>query len=313
LKLLTFSTQEGRPRLGVLLDDGRVLDVGVAYKLLFEAKPPRMLRDMRSLIVSGDIGLRLLDLVRGQAVKAIRSNGEVAELLSKNAVHPLESIKFHPPIPNPEKALFVAVNYWSHAREIGIEPPEKPYFFMKLGNTLVAHGDPVIIPRTATKPDHEVELAVIIGKKGKYIDRGTAMDHVFGYTIVNDVSLRDKQAPIPRLGIRWLHAKSFDTGAPIGPWVVTRDEIEDPHNLRLELRVNGEVRQEGSTGDMIFKISELLESASDGVTLKPGDIIATGTPQGVGAATGRFLRDGDVMSASIERVGVLVNMVVFER
>ena len=313
MKLLTFSTQEGRPRLGMLLDDGRVLDVGVAYKLLFEAKPPRMLRDMRSLIASGDIGLRLLDFVRGQAAKVIRSNSEVAELLSKNAVHSLESIKFHPPIPNPEKALFVAVNYWSHARELKVDPPEKPYFFVKLGNTLVAHGSPVIIPKTATKPDHEVELAVVIGREGKYVDKSIAMNYVFGYTIVNDVSLRDKQTPMPRLGIRWLHAKSFDTGAPIGPWIVTKDEIEDPHNLGLKLKVNDEVRQEGSTSDMIFRIPELIEVASDGVTLKPGDIMATGTPQGVGAATGRFLRDGDVMSASIERIGVLVNMVVFER
>ncbi len=313
MKLLTFSHRNGKPRLGVLLGGNTVLEAGVAYKILFETKPPRALMDMKSLIASGDAGLKMLEIVREQVVKIIESNDGMAELLVKNALHPLDSVKLHPPIPNPEKALFVAVNYWSHAKEMGADPPDKPYFFVKLRNTLIGHGDPVIIPRNATKPDHEVELAVIIGKEGKYIDRSNAMNHVFGYTIVNDVSLRDRQTPIPRLGIRWLHAKSFDTGAPIGPWIVTRDEIGDPHNLRLELRVNDEVRQEGSTSDMIFKIPELLEAASDGVTLKPGDIIATGTPRGVGAATGRFLRNGDVMSATIEGIGTLTNIVIFEQ
>jgi len=312
LRLLTFSPHEGKPRLGVLLEDNIVLDVGLAYRILFGAKPPRILKDVRSLIASGNPGLKLLEAVRDLAVKTIKLNDAVSELLAKKALHNVDSIKFHPPIPNPEKALFVAVNYWGHAREVGIDPPEKPYFFVKLRNALIAHRDPVVIPRGAIKPDHEVELAVIIGREGKYISKGNAESYVFGYTIVNDVSLRDKQIPIARLGIRWLHAKSFDTGAPIGPWIVTRDEIGDPHNLKLELKVNGEVRQEGSTSDMIFKIPELLEVASDGVTLKPGDIIATGTPQGVGAATGRFLRSGDVMSATIERIGTLINSVVFE-
>lgn len=312
MKLLTFSVTSGRPRLGVLIGDNKVLDVALAYHIVLGSPPPRILASMKELIAGGERGLKLVSYVLEASLEELGSGSKLSKLLEDRAIHSIESIRFHPPIPNPEKMLFVAVNYWSHAKELNLEPPETPYFFVKLPNTLVAHRDPVIIPRGSLKPDHEVELAVVIGREGKYVSRGKALDHVFGYTIANDVSLRDRQQPIPRYGIRWVHAKSFDTGAPLGPWIVTRDEVEDPHNLRLELRVNGEVRQEGSTSDMIFKIPELIEAASDGLTLKPGDVISTGTPSGVGAATGRFLRHGDVMMAVVERIGALTNPVVFE-
>jgi len=312
LKLLSFSIHGTEPRLGVLLEDGRVLDVAQAYLTLFETVPPRFFASLDSLVSAGDRGLKLLRLLYDEAVRELKSNSRLSEALVERAVYSIDKIKFHPPIAKPGKMLFTAVNYWSHAREIGIEPPESPYFFFKPHTTLVGHKGLVVIPRGSSKPDYEVELAVVIGRRGRYIDRSSATDYVFGYTIALDMTLRDWQQPLPRLGINWLRAKGFDTSAPMGPWVVTRDEIGDPHSLRLELRVNGEIRQEGSTSDMIFKIPELIEAASQGVTLEPGDIISTGTPSGVGAATGKFLRHGDVVVATVEMIGALECKVALE-
>jgi len=312
LKLLSFSIQGTEPRLGVLLEDGRVLDVVQAYLTLFETVPPRFFVSLDSLVSAGDRGLKLLRLLYDEAVGELKSNSRLSEALVERAVYSIDRIKFHPPIARPGKMLFTAVNYWSHARELGIEPPESPYFFLKPHTTLVGHRGFVAIPRGSSKPDYEVELAVVIGRRGRYVSRSSAMDHVFGYTIALDMTLRDWQQPLPRLGINWLKAKGFDTSTPMGPWVVTRDEIGDPHSLKLELRVNGEVRQEGSTSDMIFKIPELIEAASEGVTLEPGDIISTGTPSGVGAATGKFLRHGDVVVAVVEKIGALECKVTLE-
>ncbi|MEM2590591.1 MAG: fumarylacetoacetate hydrolase family protein, partial [Zestosphaera sp.] len=165
------------------------------------------------------------------------------------------------------------------------------------------------------RADYEVELAVVIGRRGKYVSRDKAMDYVFGYTILNDLSIRERQAPLPkspRLGLRWLPGKNFDTSTPLGPFVVTSDEVPDPHNLRLGTRVNGEVRQDFTTSDMVFKIPEIVEAVTDGLTLEPGDIIATGTPSGVGLGTGKYLKHGDVVEAWIEGIGILTNYVVFE-
>jgi len=221
-----------------------------------------------------------------------------------------DSIMYYPPITNPEKILCVAVNYKTHAGELGAELPEEPYIFTKLPSALIGHRWPILIPRSSSQVDHEIELGVVIGRVGKYISRSKALDYVAGYVVFNDVSFRDRRAhKSPRYRINWLHLKSMDSGAPVGPYLVTRDEIPDPHNLRLTLRVNGEVRQSDSTSNMVFKVNELIEYISDGITLKPGDYIATGTPSGVGMATGKFLREDDVVEAEIESVGVLVNPV----
>jgi len=171
------------------------------------------------------------------------------------------------------------------------------------------------LPRDARRADYEVELAVVVGRRGRYVGRGEVMDYVFGYTVFNDVTIRERQSPLPkspRLGLRWLPGKNFDTSGPVGPYLVTKDEVPDPHNLRIGMRVSGEVRQDGTTADMVFKIPEIIEAVSDGLTLEPGDLIATGTPSGVGAGTGKYLRHGDVMEAWVERVGTLINPVVFE-
>ncbi|MCX8196120.1 MAG: fumarylacetoacetate hydrolase family protein [Acidilobaceae archaeon] len=309
MKLALFSPSVGEPRVGVVLGE-LVLDLRDSFEVLYEAPSPPIFEDLQLLVEAGERGLRLAELVQREALREIERGHE--EL--KRALRKLGEVRLHLPL-RPEKVLCVAVNYHSHAAEMNVKPPPRPYFFPKLPNALIGPEEPVIVPRGSSKPDHEVELAVIIGREGKYVSEARAYEHVFGYAVFNDVSLRDRQFPgaeLQRFGIRWVHAKSFDAGGPLGPYIVTKDEVEDPHNLRLGLKVNEEMRQEGRTSDMIFKIHELIAEASDGITLKPGDVICTGTPSGVGAATGKFLRHGDVMEAYVEKVGVLRNPVVFE-
>jgi len=313
---LKFATYRigGVRRVGVLVNGG-LLDLAGAYRLVYGSEPPRFLLELKSLIEYGSRGLELAKLVVSEALREMESGSELAHALKKEVLHDSSEVVFEPPIHNPGKVLCMAVNYWSHARETSTEPPEVPYLFVKLSSTLVGHRATVVFPRGTQRADYEVELAVVIGRRGKYVSRDKAMDYVFGYTILNDLSIRERQAPLPkspRLGLRWLPGKNFDTSTPLGPFVVTSDEVPDPHNLRLGTRVNGEVRQDFTTSDMVFKIPEIVEAVTDGLTLEPGDIIATGTPSGVGLGTGKYLKHGDVVEAWIEGIGILTNYVVFE-
>ena len=313
MKLATYKVR-GVRRVGVVFND-KLIDLGQAHRALFEAEPLGFLLDLKALIGAGERALKLAELIAGEALKELNGGSRLSEVLAREAIQSPSEVVFEPPVVNPGKVLCMAVNYWSHAREAGIEPPEQPYLFVKLPSTLIGHKATVVIPRGAQKADYEVELAVIIGKRGKYIRRAEAMDYVLGYTVFNDLSIRERQAPLsrsPRLGMRWVPGKNFDTSAPMGPYVVTKDEISDPHNLKIGMKVSGEIRQDGTTADMVFKIPEIIESASDGLTLEPGDIIATGTPAGVGISTGKYLRHGDIMEAWVENVGTLINPVVLE-
>ncbi|MDW8082949.1 MAG: fumarylacetoacetate hydrolase family protein [Sulfolobales archaeon] len=313
MKFATYRAENTR-RLGALVSE-RLIDLGRAYLLLYNSTPPDVLVDMKKLIESDFRGLKIAEVVVSEVLKELSSESKLAKLIEREAIHDPEAVAFEPPIPNPSKILCMAVNYWSHARETNTEPPEVPYLFVKLPGTLTGHRAVVTIPRGAKRADYEVELAVVIGRRGKYVSRSEAMNYVFGYTILNDVSIRERQAPLPkspRLGLRWLPGKNFDTSAPLGPVVVTKDEIPDPHNLKLGMRVSGEVRQDSTTSDMVFKVPEIIEAVSDGLTVEPGDIIATGTPSGVGLGSGKYLKHGDVMEAWIEDIGVLLNHVVFE-
>jgi 2-keto-4-pentenoate hydratase/2-oxohepta-3-ene-1,7-dioic acid hydratase in catechol pathway len=315
MKLLTFSPKgHETPRLGVVIGD-YVLDVYRGYTNLYEATPPSWFSDLKLLIDGGEPALDLLRRFVSDAEKDLRSSSPT---ILKN-LYRLDSIDYYPPILTPEKILCLAANYMAHAQEARIKPPEAPYVFYKPASALIGHERPVLIPRSSEKVDYEVELAVIIGKRGKYIEASRAIDHVFGYSVFNDISYRDRQMPpgwpekTDPFGQRWLHGKGMDTGAPMGPWIVTKDEIPDPHTLRIGLRVNGEIRQDSNTGNMIFKIDKIIEFISDGITLKPGDIVATGTPPGVALATGKYLKHGDIMEAYIERIGILRNTAIKEK
>ena len=238
------------------------------------------------------------------------------ERLTQSNGMELDSVRLRAPLVSPDKILLAAVNYRAHGAEQNAIPPEEPYFFTKFKSCIVGNGDPILIPRSSKKVDWEAELAVVIGKKCKYIHRKDALEYVAGYTVANDVSYRDLQLPEKRpgsqsnFGPNWVKGKALDSAYPLGPWLVTRDEIADPQHLSLSLTVNGVERQSASTEDMVHSVAELIEYLSDGITLLPGDIISTGTPAGVAAFSGApFLKDGDMVEATVDGVGTLVNPV----
>jgi 2-keto-4-pentenoate hydratase/2-oxohepta-3-ene-1,7-dioic acid hydratase in catechol pathway len=200
------------------------------------------------------------------------------------------------------KLVCIGLNYRDHAEEAGMAIPEEPIVFMKATSALNGPNDPVLIPRGSLKSDWEVELGVVIGKPAKYVKAADALDYVAGYTIVNDVSERAFQA---ERGGQWTKGKSCDTFGPVGPWLVSRDEVPDPQNLNLELDLNGKPAQRGNTASMIFTVAQIIEHLTEMMSLQPGDVIATGTPPGVGMGMKppQFLKSGDVMELRIQGLG----------
>jgi 2-keto-4-pentenoate hydratase/2-oxohepta-3-ene-1,7-dioic acid hydratase in catechol pathway len=216
-------------------------------------------------------------------------------------------VRLEAPIPRPHRNVFcLGRNYKEHAAERGAEAPPHPVYFTKAPECVLAPGGKIVHHAVTGELDYEVELAVVIGTAGRYIARADALRHVFGYTVVNDVTARDLQK---RHG-QWFKGKSLDTFCPMGPVLVTVDEVADPQTLAISLRVNGETRQSSHTSKMIFPVDECIAVLSQGFTLLPGDVIATGTPAGVGAALGKFLKAGDKLEAEVETLGVLANKVV---
>jgi 2-keto-4-pentenoate hydratase/2-oxohepta-3-ene-1,7-dioic acid hydratase in catechol pathway len=228
----------------------------------------------------------------------------------------LDSDSLAPPI-NPSRIFCAAANYAKHASEMGTALTAKaessPYMFIKPGTSVVGHEDTVIIPATSSQVDWEVELAAVVGREARYVSANEALDYVAGYTVMNDVTARDlnERDDYP-FKTDWFLGKGFDTFAPLGPWLVPTTCIDDPYALDMRLSVNGELMQEETTGAMIFNIGEQIEYLSSVLTLKPGDVIATGTPTGVGMSRGIFLEPGDVMHASISSIGILSNPVAAE-
>lgn len=233
-------------------------------------------------------------------------------------------VSFLPPVYLPGKILCLAGNYAEHIEEGGrekapLKETTNPWIFTKPATTgLIGDGAPIQIPKVWKKVDWEAELAVIVGRRGKYIEAERALDYVAGYAVFNDVSgrglnLAPHRVERPRDAFfDWFHGKQMDTFAVLGPWLVTPDEVGDPQTLRITLRVNGKVKQDASTAKMIFSVAEIIAFASQIMTLEPGDVIATGTPAGVGAAQHEFLRPGDVVEVEVEKVGTLRNPVIDE-
>ena len=217
----------------------------------------------------------------------------------------LSDIQLLAPIPRPGKIIAIGRNYADHAAETGVQPFEKPRIIAKLPSSVLGPGSIVQRPAEVTKLDYEIELGVVIGQRTKLVPRDEALHAVLGYTILNDVSAREFQFDVTPAQTTF--AKSMDGFCPMGPWIVTADEIADPQNLRLELRVNGKPLQDGNTHDMIFDVATLIEYISRFITLEPGDVIATGTPAGVGAfrKPPRWLQPGDRLRLEIPAIGVL--------
>ena len=301
MKLANF-VKDGRAQAGIV-DKELILDLQEA------AKESRLSNFTEPLSVDGILSNGFL-----QPLRLLKS-----QITSTKVGKPVRSVKLLSPVLAPEKILLVAINYGSHSKEQMLRLPSTPYFFTKFRNTLIGPDDPIMLPRVSKKVDWEGELAVIIGKTGKNITRRDAMDYVAGYTMSNDVSFRDYQFSTrepdgkTNLGLDWVKGKGLDSSFPLGPWLVTKDEIPDPYNLEISLSVNGQMKQRSNTGEMVIKIDALIEFASAGMTLRPGDIISTGTPEGVAAHTGQpFLKDGDIVEGRIEGIGVLRNPVKAE-
>ena len=223
---------------------------------------------------------------------------------------PLASAKLLAPIPRPPKLICVGLNYRDHAIEAKMEIPKVPTIFSKFSSAVIGPGEPIVLPKNSMQPDYEAEFAFVIGRGGRHIPVEKWREHVFGYTIINDVSAREFQMATTQ----WLMGKTFDTFAPMGPHLVSADEIADPHALDISLRINGEVLQHSNTRELIFKIPELVAYLSSVMTLEPGDVVSTGTPAGVGYARKppRYLRAGDDVVVKIDQIGELRNTVVAE-
>jgi 2-keto-4-pentenoate hydratase/2-oxohepta-3-ene-1,7-dioic acid hydratase in catechol pathway len=299
MKLLTYKTQDTAPRLG-FLHNNQVIDMEDFGEISNFPLP----NDMLELI---DMGFEII--------------AEISEMISETPENFFEDISYDlnevtilAPIEKPRKNIVgIGLNYTEHVAESARtldttgKLPAKPIIFSKPPTTVTATNTHIIKNTKLTSQlDWECELAVVIGKKGKYVTKENAMDYVFGYTVINDISARDCR----REG-QWIVSKGQDTFAPMGPYLVTKDEIENPHNLNLSLKVNGVEKQNSNTQFMLFNINDLVEDLSIVFTLEPGDIIATGTPSGVGAGRDpqEWLYDGDVVEATVEGIGTIVNTI----
>ena len=251
----------------------------------------------------------LIGVISGGAAAADRVARLIAQAPAADWRNPA-AFRLLAPIPRPPKIICIGLNYRDHAQEARMQIPEVPTVFAKFPTAVIGPGAPIVLPKNSAKPDYEAELAVVIGKGGRHIPEDSWRDHVFGYTNFNDVSARDFQMATSQ----WMIGKTFDTFAPFGPAIVTADEIADPHQLDISFTLNGETLQQSNTSNLIFGIPRLLAHLSSVFTLEPGDVIATGTPAGVGFAhkPPRWLKPGDEAVVRISGLGELRNPVVAE-
>jgi 2-keto-4-pentenoate hydratase/2-oxohepta-3-ene-1,7-dioic acid hydratase in catechol pathway len=308
--LVTFRRGRGEPKPGAVWHEA-VLDLtGLAKELAAQRGVVRRGKGgfPRSLLELIQGGETLMALVREawEYGKGLVDQQAIEELAKRKLAYPLKRVRLLAPIPHLARNVFcLGRNYADHAAERGAAVPEHPVYFTKPGTAVVGPGDDVTHHAVTSELDYEVELTAVIGTAGRDISRADALKHVFGYTIINDVTARDLQ----KRHTQWFKGKSLDTFCPMGPVLVTADEIPNPQVLSIAMRVNGQVRQSSNTSKMIFPVDQCIEVLSQSMTLLPGDLIATGTPDGVGAATGNFLKAGDRMEAEVEKIGVLANRV----
>ena len=283
MRLISYEGNNG-PRVAV--------KVGEAYVDVQQADS-RLPANMKQLLALGK-----------EALASLERAAQSAEAIA------LENIRFSAPVPDPQKVICIGLNYSDHAKESGMEPPPEPVVFNKFPSSVCGHLAPIVLPGLSNQVDYEAELVAIIGTPGRDIPEHSALEHVAGYCCGHDVSARDWQLGKP--GKQWLLGKTFDTFAPFGPELVTADEVPDPGNLSIQLRLNGETMQDSTTGQLIFSIAELVAYVSSVCTLLPGDVIFTGTPPGVGMARKPpvFLKPGDAVEVEIGSLGVLENHVV---
>jgi len=294
LKLVRF-IRDNKESFGVQIDNDSLLDLPILSKTLKH----QLSLTLKKLTVPNQEDLEVAERVIQDSTAEERSKATLK----------LVSVKILPPVESPPKIICLGLNYRDHAAEQNAPLPEEPIIFMKPRTAVIGPDEPIVKPSFVEKLDYEAELAIIIGKKGKNIRAEDAEDHVFGYTCFNDVSARDIQFKDKQ----WTRGKSFDTFAPMGPCITTVDQIGDTTNLWIRTRVNGELRQNSSTRNMVFNVYQVVHQLSRVMTLEPGDVIATGTPAGIAFAMEpepKFLQPGDIVEIEIENIGVLRNRVV---
>ena len=284
MKLVSF-TQDGTTRIGLAVED-EIVDLASAA--------PDLPREMKAFLSAGPA-----------AIAAAQAAAERADQRL-----PLASVRLEAPVSNPQKFLAVGLNYADHIEETERAAPEHPMIFNKQSSCVNAPYDPIHLPRASRYLDYEGELALVIGVRCRHVPKARANEVIAGYTIVNDVSVRDWQARAPTMTL----GKSWDTHGPMGPWIVTPDQISDPHGLELKTWVNGDLRQHSNTKHLIFDCFQLIETLSTVCTLEPGDVISTGTPSGVGVAMEprAFLESGDVVKIEISEIGTIEHRVIDE-
>ena len=287
MKLMMF--EKGRGAALGLVEGETVIDLGAA--------DPSLPKDLAGLIAAGPDALARAKAAAGRALASAKQM--------------LGTVKPALPFARPDKMICVGLNYALHAKEGGHPIPTYPSFFLRVPTSLTAAGAPVIRPKASIQLDYECELTIVVGKGGRHIPEATALEHVFGYTLFNDVSVRDFQ----RKTTQWTPGKNFDATGPLGPWIVTADELPPgASGLRICTRVNGETMQDSNTSDMIFSTANVVATLSEFMTLEPGDLIATGTPSGVAHARKppAWMKAGDTVEVEVEKIGVLSNPIVDE-
>ena len=309
MHIISFATKESewrKPRLGIILHRG---DRDLGYRLdcekLFQpdARPTNPLAWF-------DMDREWFQTARATAERLVADDNALAEAKEKGWLVPSSDAYWFAPVPRPGKLICIGLNYRDHARESNMAIPEKPVVFSKFPTCVIAPGESVVLPPQSKQVDYEAELAVVIGRRAKKVSGDRAYDYVLGYTAFNDVSARDFQFADGQ----WQRGKSCDTFGPMGQTIITTDAIPDPHKLSIKLVLNGQTMQDSNTDQLIFGVPRLIEFLSETITLEPGDVIATGTPAGVGFARNPpvFLRPGDQMEVLIEGMGGLGNPVVEE-
>ncbi len=316
MRLVTYQ-REGQARAGAQLDE-QVIDLNRAYRAAAQqAETPdewavadaRVPTDMIGLLTGGAASLAAAQQAIAFVQRQLESDHSGA-LRAQGILYALDDVTLLPPVVRPGKVICLGLNYRAHAAESGMAVPQYPVLFHKVAGSLVGHNQPIVIPRSSSQVDYEAELAIIIGRRGKYIDEREALDYIAGYTIANDVSARDLQFRTSQ----WTSGKMLDTFGPLGPALVTRDDVPEPQKLAIKTILNGQVMQDGNTADMIFPIPFIVSYISQIATLEPGDVIMTGTPPGIGNARTPpvFMQPGDTVTIEIEGLGKLTNPVIAE-
>jgi len=299
LKLFSFKTKEQIIRIGIDLD-GQKYDFTRIWGMFKDIQGKHRFPDLYFIQVMIEAGVFNFDDIT-EVITTVKKLRTLDDLKIQGTV------EYDVPVARPQKMICLGRNYQKHAEEFNNPPPKEPIIFAKMTSSLIPHEGTIILPRNVGRVDHEGELALIIGKTGKNIAESKAYEFVAGYTIMNDVTARAMQIQDIENKMPWTRSKSFDSFGPIGPFLVPTKLISNPHQLDITVKVNGEIRQQANTSQMIFKIPELIHHISRYMTLAPGDIIATGTPAGVSE-----LHSGDVITVEIEQIGILENRVVSE-